>query len=479
MIAKQSKGRGFRGTLSYVLGKEGAEVVGGNMLGEGTDALAREFAASRALKPNVTRAVYHVSLAAAPGERLSDSKWNQVAGEYLSQMGFGESQFVAVRHTDTDHDHIHIVASRIGMDGKVVSESNDYSRSEKVLRGIEIEHGLTRVANSRDVDRRAVSRGEIELAGKGQVSTRLRMQGILDATLGAANSQDGRPTNHENQSVGTWVESLRVAGMGVIPNEAKSGHISGVTYVLDGQVMKGSDLGRGYTWAGIQKRGVNYEHSRDGNSLGGSRQYAKSQLKGHDRAVEGGAPSLDREANSRIGTARSRDGGFIRRTAAEHGGPTEVERGVRPGGEVSAHTSHSRGRDFREEPKMDSVENRDPSSRRRVGIGGPGYDRLLQLAAKVVRSQAGRESVAGVPRPMGAPHSEGSRHDPKAFELRRTLDLILGVDYREHEEQKAREREVEFQAKQEREKEARGKTRLEREQGLGRSRGRGGMDFSL
>jgi len=33
MIGKQTKGRGFRGALNYVLGKEGAEIVGGNMLG--------------------------------------------------------------------------------------------------------------------------------------------------------------------------------------------------------------------------------------------------------------------------------------------------------------------------------------------------------------------------------------------------------------------------------------------------------------
>jgi hypothetical protein len=31
MIANQVKGRGFGGCLSYVLGKEGAELIGGNM----------------------------------------------------------------------------------------------------------------------------------------------------------------------------------------------------------------------------------------------------------------------------------------------------------------------------------------------------------------------------------------------------------------------------------------------------------------
>ncbi|WP_111987089.1 relaxase/mobilization nuclease domain-containing protein [Escherichia coli] len=36
-------------------------------------------------------------------------------------MGFDQTNtpWVAVRHQDTDKDHIHIVASRVGLDGKV------------------------------------------------------------------------------------------------------------------------------------------------------------------------------------------------------------------------------------------------------------------------------------------------------------------------------------------------------------------------
>ncbi|WP_366519929.1 relaxase/mobilization nuclease domain-containing protein [Halodesulfovibrio sp.] len=40
-------------------------------------------------------------------------------------MGFSNSQYVVVRHNDTEHDHIHIIANRVSMDGAVVSESNE------------------------------------------------------------------------------------------------------------------------------------------------------------------------------------------------------------------------------------------------------------------------------------------------------------------------------------------------------------------
>ena len=265
MIAKQTKGRGFRGTLNYLLKKEGAEIVGGNMLGETPQELATEFAESRKLRPGVSRAVYHASLSLPIGEHLSNEKWAGIAGQYVERMGFEKSQYVAVRHTDTEHDHIHIVASRIGMDGRVVSESNDYKRSEEIIRGLEIEHGLTRVTPSREVEKRAPTRGELELSEKGIVSTKLQLQGLIDAAVSR------QPT------MGEFIERMDAAGVGVIPNVAHTGHVSGVSFVLGDEQMKGSDLGRGYTWAGLQKRGVDYDEERDSEAISRCSEYAKTR----------------------------------------------------------------------------------------------------------------------------------------------------------------------------------------------------------
>ncbi len=74
MIAKQVKGRGFRGALNYLLKKPEAELIGGNMLGETPRELAAEFSESRKLRPNLEKAVYHASLSLAPDEKFSDEK---------------------------------------------------------------------------------------------------------------------------------------------------------------------------------------------------------------------------------------------------------------------------------------------------------------------------------------------------------------------------------------------------------------------
>ena len=305
MIAKQTKGRGFRGTLNYVLGKEGAELIGGNMLGETPRELAAEFAESRKLRPNLERAVYHSSLSLPAGERLSDEKWATVAEQYVTRMGFEKSQYVVARHTDTGHDHVHIIASRIGLDGRYVSESNDYQRSEGIVRGLERDHGLTRVTPSQEVERRAPTRAEIEMASRGIVSTKLQLQGLIDGAI------TDKPT------MSKFFERMEAAGVGMIPNIANTGHVSGISFVLDDEQMKGSDLGRGYTWSGLQKRGVDYEQGRDGEEISRRREQAEArepepedgEIKAQ-RLKEGGGLDLgDDEARDRDGYDDGRDPG--------------------------------------------------------------------------------------------------------------------------------------------------------------------------
>ncbi len=303
MIAKQVKGRGFRGCLDYLLGKDDARLIGGNMLGETARELAAEFSESRKLRPNMKRAVFHSSLSLPPGERLTDDKWNEVAGSYLKQMGFEGSQYALVRHHDTDKDHVHIVASRIRMDGSYVSESKDYQRREKAVRSLEVAHGLTRVQSSREVERRAPSGGELRrMVREGKPSAKVALQELVDRAA------KGNPTTPQ------FFEKLERTGVEVIPNVAKTGHVSGISYRLNGELMKGSDLGRGYTWAGIQKRGVKYEHDRDREAIGArhSRELERASgaagpgAKEHRRErVE----AISRRVRSEVGTAGGGDVG--------------------------------------------------------------------------------------------------------------------------------------------------------------------------
>ena len=66
--------------------------------------------------------------------RLSGQALTGLAQEYLEEMGIGNTQYVIVRHNDARHPHCHIVYNRIGNDGKLISDKNDFSRNGQVTK---------------------------------------------------------------------------------------------------------------------------------------------------------------------------------------------------------------------------------------------------------------------------------------------------------------------------------------------------------
>ena len=61
-----------------------------------------------------------------------------------------------------------------------------------------------------------------------------------------------------------FVRRLEAEGVQVRANIARTGHVSGISYRLDRVAVKGSGLGRAYSFEGLQKEhGVRYDRARD------------------------------------------------------------------------------------------------------------------------------------------------------------------------------------------------------------------------
>ena len=158
MIANIVKGAGFRGTAEYLFHghkteaeKERGEIVFSNMAGKTPRELASEWGVFRRLRPKLGKAVCHVSLSLSPEDgTLNDAAWSDIAQRFMNELGFAECTFVAIRHDDTEHAHIHLLASRVDRNGDVVSDKHDFARAEKILRRIEADYKLRRVQSSHD-----------------------------------------------------------------------------------------------------------------------------------------------------------------------------------------------------------------------------------------------------------------------------------------------------------------------------------------
>ncbi|MEG4918529.1 relaxase/mobilization nuclease domain-containing protein [Microcoleus sp. B7-D4] len=260
MIGKQIKGTGWRGCLNYVLGKKGAYLIGGTMCGQTPEELAAEFAIARQLRPNLKVAVFHATLSVDSTEKLEDSeendqRWLAIAANYMKAMEFDNNQYAVVKHNDTNHDHIHIVASRIRLDGSIVDDSWDYYRSQEVIRQLERDYNLEAVTPSWEIDKRAPTTGEHRyLQSKGNKSVRVQLQDLIDEV-----TQD-KPTMPE------FVERLQQQAVEVQVGLTRTGigFSKGISYNLDGVALSGTQLGKAYTFSGLQKhRGVSYDKGRD------------------------------------------------------------------------------------------------------------------------------------------------------------------------------------------------------------------------
>nr|WP_235623118.1 relaxase/mobilization nuclease domain-containing protein [Tolypothrix sp. PCC 7712] len=227
--------------------------MGGNMEGNNPRELAAEFRFSRQLNPKVSRAVYHASLSLPHQESLDDETWHEITQKYLQAMCFDMNQYTVVRHIDREHDHIHIVASRIRLDGTTVSDSWDYRRSEAVIRKLEQEYNLQSVQPSWEKDKHSPTTGERrQLARTGEESVRVRLQRSLDQAT------------HDHPTMSELIERSQQQGINVRVGYTRTGKVKGISYQLDGVAFSGTHLGKAYTFPGLQKhRGVNYSPKRD------------------------------------------------------------------------------------------------------------------------------------------------------------------------------------------------------------------------
>ena len=146
MTGNQIKGKGFRGALRYNLEKVNkgvAEILDHSFASTSERTIMKEIQMVKVLRPNLQKYFYHTSINFPPGEDLPNDKMKQIGLDYLEANGFTQHQFIMFRHYDADHPHLHILVNRIGYDGSVVSDSNDFSRSEKILRELEKKYKLT------------------------------------------------------------------------------------------------------------------------------------------------------------------------------------------------------------------------------------------------------------------------------------------------------------------------------------------------
>lgn len=303
-MQKISRGSSFGGVMAYAFDGDldnqremEGEVVGGNMSGHDPKSLTREFNVTKAIRPDVEKPVWHNSLRLTKDEKLTHEQWADIGDAYMKKMGFSDNHMrVYVLHDDKNGQHIHIIASRIGLDGKLFLGKNENFASTKIINGLEKEFGLVPTKGA-DYDAKGkvimpsasrARKDEIEKAVRTNVEpVRYQLQTMIDRAM------------MDKPSVTTFVERLQIAGVDVVPNIASTGKLNGFSFGLDGLHYSGSKLGDKYKQSSLEKRGLTYDKDRESAFLEKLRESSRNHANtdGRGTNIEKPESSGDRAIN--------------------------------------------------------------------------------------------------------------------------------------------------------------------------------------
>lgn len=206
--------------------------------------------------------VFHAVLSLEPGDRLNTEQWDVAVHQYMAAIGFSAAQFIAVRHLDVDHEHVHIVANRVVKTAsgfRLISSSKDRAKGMAAMRKLEREFGLSLVADPENTWQVSYSQREVRCA-LATSSPPWRGQ-LLQLVAAAAEGARG----------GSWTKFIRGCeslGVTVSTRFDRDNRPVGVSFGYGGRCISGRKLKA--SRCSFQKLtsvgGIDYEAERDFSS---------------------------------------------------------------------------------------------------------------------------------------------------------------------------------------------------------------------
>ncbi|HXB08067.1 MAG TPA: relaxase/mobilization nuclease domain-containing protein [Puia sp.] len=104
--------------------------------------MAADFELQLGLMPEKEKPVYHGVLSFPEGERVGDERLVELGKRYLEKIDMVNTQYVLVKHTDTEHLHVHILANKVNNNGEPIGKGLIIERGIRAAQDLTREYGL-------------------------------------------------------------------------------------------------------------------------------------------------------------------------------------------------------------------------------------------------------------------------------------------------------------------------------------------------
>lgn len=250
MIVKDGVGSFFNGLMNYLTGPSKNHIMIGDSMGDVSKELQLSIlndagAQNRRLK----KKVFHASISMEHTGKLTQEQWKKIGDGYMNYMGFENAPYAMILHDDKDHQHIHIIGSRVDYDGKTISVWQSHERGMAHMREIEKEYGLQQLDTpDRNRSEKSKTSKEIHAERRGEKLIKTRIKDEIKSALKKARGKTQREFN------ASFANELSSAGVNFQTHKHDSGHVYGMSYDMNGMIFTASKLGKRFQYKQLNEQ---------------------------------------------------------------------------------------------------------------------------------------------------------------------------------------------------------------------------------
>ncbi|WP_409438321.1 relaxase/mobilization nuclease domain-containing protein [Vibrio sp. BS-M-Sm-2] len=203
-------------------------------INENWDDVIDEFIDANNRNPRCEKPLKHFVLSLPEEDLLSEDDWAKATEYFMQKLGYKNTRWISFLHNKKSNPHVHIIASRIDlMTNNVVPEWQEHTRAFEIVRQIEKDFNLTRLASPGD-DMKPVKQpdGSYEMVQNNsqELSDKKRMPHKNDIVRRLNAIHENLFNEDYKPSLSEWMLALREAGVGVQMSFTEAGKVKGITY---------------------------------------------------------------------------------------------------------------------------------------------------------------------------------------------------------------------------------------------------------